>query len=314
MSRADTQSFRHYLAPRFWPTWLAHGAIWLAARLPFRWQMAIGRDIGRLSYHFARRRRQICETNIALCFPELSEDQQRRLVKDTFLSNGMGIMEIGLSWYRRPEEFMDRVTAHGVEHVEAARAQGRGVLLVSAHFCTLELIGGLTAQLFPVDITYRAHKNPLFDALMKRGREQHFGAVVERRQVRLALRRLREGHALWYAADQDYGPKHSIFAPFFNRPAATITATSRFARYNDSPVIFFAHYRTPDHQGYELYFSEPLENYPTGDDVEDATRINGLIEAAIRRHPEQYIWLHRRFKTRPEGTPDPYREHRKGLA
>ncbi len=314
MSREDKQSPRHYLTPRFWPTWLAHGAIWLAARLPFRWQMAIGRVIGRLSYHFARRRRQICETNIALCFPELSEEQQRRLVKDTFLSNGMGIMEIGLSWYRRPEEFMDRVTAHGVEHVEAAHAQGRGVLLVSAHFCTLELIGGLAAQLFPVDITYRAHKNPLFDALMKRGRERHFGAVVERRQVRQALRRLREGHTLWYAADQDYGPRHSVFAPFFNRPAATITATSRFARYNDSPVIFFAHYRTPDHQGYELYFSKPLEDYPTGDDVEDATRINRLIEAAIRRHPEQYIWLHRRFKTRPEGTPDPYRAHRKGLA
>jgi len=262
--------------------------------------------MGRLSYRLAGRRRHICEVNIALCFPEMTADERQQLVRQTFESNGMGIMEIGLSWYRHPSEFMDRVEVYGLENLENAHAQGRGVLLVSAHFCTLELVGGLVTQLFPVDITYRAHKNPLFDTLMLRGRQRHYDAVIERKQVRRALRRLGDGHVLWYAADQDYGPRHSVFAPFFNRPAATITATSKFARYNHSPVMFFAHYRKPDHQGYELHFSPPIEGYPSGDDEQDAACINRHIEAAIRRHPEQYIWLHRRFKTRPEGAPDPY--------
>lgn len=304
--KEQTQPLTRFLGPRFWPTWLGYGVIWLAARLPFSWQMAIGRLIGRLGYRFARGRRHICETNIALCFPELSAQEQQQLVRDTFLSNGMGIMEIGLSWCREPAEFMDRVKTHGVENVEKAMAQDRGLLLVSAHFCTLELVGGLVTQLIPIDVTYRAHKNPLFDTLMMRGRRRHYGRVIERKQVRRALRSLGDGRTLWYAADQDYGPKHAVFAPFFGRPAATITATARFARHNDSPVVFFAHYRTPDHKGYELHFSEPLEGYPSGDDVTDATRINQYIEEAIRRHPEQYIWLHRRFKTRPDGEPDPY--------
>lgn len=310
----DTEPLSRFLGPRFWPTWLAYGVTWLMAQLPFRWQMAIGRGIGWLGYRLAGSRRHICETNIALCFPELSDKEQQRLVRDTFLSNGMGIMEIGLSWCRNPADFMDRVEVHGLEHLRRTHGQGRGVLLVSAHFCTLELVGALVTQLFPVDITYRAHKNPLFDALMKRGRQRHYGAVIERKQVRRALRRLGEGHVLWYAADQDYGPKHAVFAPFFNRPAATITATSRFARHNDSPVMFFSHYRTADHQGYELHFHPPIEGYPTGDDERDAACINRYIEDAIRLHPEQYIWLHRRFKTRPEGVPDPYEQHRRSAS
>ena len=302
----DSASLRQYGGPRYWSTWLAYGSIWLAAQLPFRWQMAMGRVLGRLAHLFARRRRHICEVNIALCFPELSRQEQQQLVKNTFLSNGMGIMEIGLSWCRNPADFMDRVEVHGLEHLEQARAKGRGVFLVSAHFCTLELVGALVSQLFPVCVTYRAHKNPLFDALMKRGRQRHFEAVIERKQVRRALRTLQNGKVLWYAADQDYGPKHAVFANFFGRPAATITATTQFARFNDSEVLFFAHYRKPDHSGYELHFSEALEGYPSGDEVRDAERINALIEAAIRKHPEQYIWLHRRFKTRPPGAPDPY--------
>jgi len=126
--------------------------------------------------------------------------------------------------------------------------------------------------------------------------------------VRAALRRLKEGNVLWYAADQDYGPKHSIFADFFGIPAASITATTKFAGFNNSRVVFMSHYRKEDNSGYHLYFSEPLEHYPTGNDVQDVARINGYIEAAIRKAPDQYIWLHRRFKTRPPGEPDLYKK------
>jgi KDO2-lipid IV(A) lauroyltransferase len=268
--------------------------------------MAIGKGLGIAMYHLARSRRHICEVNIALCFPELCAVQQKKLVRDTFISNGRGVMEIGLSWCRDPEDFRAIVTVKGQQHLYNALALGRGVLLVSAHFSTLEIAGSLLALHHDFSVTYRRHKNPLFEALMKRGRQRHFEEVIERKEVRKAFRQLQRGKVLWYAADQDNGPRHSVFADFFGRPAASITATTTFASVNKSAVIFLSHYRTDDNQRYELIFSEALQDYPTGDEQQDVLRINALIEAAIRVAPDQYIWLHRRFKTRPEGMPDPY--------
>lgn len=300
------ESLSKFLGPRHWPTWFAYGCIWSMAQLPLSWQMAIGKGLGVVMYHLARSRRHICAVNVALCFPELTSIQQKKLVRDTFISNGRGVMEIGLSWCRNPQDFRGIVTVKGQEHLHNALAQGRGVLLVSAHFSTLEIAGSLLALHHPFSVTYRQHKNPLFDALMKRGRQRHFEEVIERKEVRKAFRQLQRGKVLWYAADQDNGPKHSVFADFFGRPAASLTATTTFANVNKSAVIFLAHYRTQDNQRYELIFSEALQNYPTGDAQQDVLRINTLIEAAIRVAPDQYIWLHRRFKTRPEGMADPY--------
>lgn len=297
-----------YLGPRYWPTWIGYGCIWLIAHLPYRLQVWLGKRLGHLMYYLAKSRRRVCARNIELCFPELSPEEQRKLVIDTFKSNGVGIMEIGLAWCRKPSDFSHMVEETGLENLIAAHKEGRGVLLVAAHFCTIEFVGSLMSLLYPVDITYRAHKNPLFDALMKRGRKRLYGAVVERKEVRAALRRLKEGNVLWYAADQDYGPRHSIFANFFGIPAASITATTKFASFNNSRVVFMSHYRKEDNSGYHLYFSEPLQDYPTGDDVQDVARINGYIESAIRKAPDQYIWLHRRFKTRPPGEPDLYKK------
>jgi KDO2-lipid IV(A) lauroyltransferase len=152
-----------------------------------------------------------------------------------------------------------------------------------------------------MDVTYRPHKNPLFETLMFRARQRLYGAVIDRGDVRQTLRSLQEGHTVWYAPDQDYGAKHSVFVDFFGVPAATITATTRFAAFNDSAVIFFSHHRLPDDSGYHLDFSAPLQDYPSGDEHADAARINAVIEAAVRQHPEQYLWLHKRFKTQAAG-------------
>ena len=207
--------------------------MWLLAHLPFRLQMRIGAIIGHCSFYLARERRRICEINIALCFPELSTAQQATLVRDTFVSTGIGVIEIGLAWCRNPHSFKDRVTVSGLEHLQHAQDKGKGTLLLCAHFSTLELAGTLLSLFHSMDITYRRHKNPLFERVMTASRKKHFEAVIERKNVRQALKRLKLGRTLWYAPDQDYGAKHSVYAKFFGVTAATITATSKFASFNN---------------------------------------------------------------------------------
>lgn len=280
----------------------------LMARLPFPLQIRLGAFIGFLSYHLARGRRRVCETNLRLCFPELSAAERASMVRRVFRSNGIGFVEICIAWCRDNEDFRDRVQFHGLENLEAAAAQGRGVLLFGAHLTTFEISGFLFSLVGELNCTYRANdKNPLFDAFMYNGRSRLYEGVYERKDIRGAMRCLKQGKTLWYAPDQDYGAQHSVFVPFFGNLAATITAGTRFAQFNDSPVVFFSHYRREDDSGYDIYFSPALENYPSGDDEEDGIIINKLVEDAIRKQPDQYLWLHKRFKTPPPGsTKNPY--------
>ena len=288
---------RQFLGPRYWPTWLGLGVLWLVAHLPYRLQLILGAAIGALAYRFAKRRRAICEENIALCFPELDPAARRRLVRETFRANGIGVIEAAIAWSCDPERLRERVQLEGGEHLSAAMAKGKGVLLIGGHYSTLELGGTLLSLFHPMNVTYRAHKNPLVEAVMTNSRAKHFARVIEREDVRQAMRSLKDGDALWFAPDQDYGEHHSVFVPFFGVEAATITATSRFARMNGSPALMFSHTRLADNSGYKLKLGPVLEGFPSGDDEADARRINDELEARIREYPEQYLWLHRRFKT-----------------
>mgnify|MGYP001058438402 FL=1 len=295
--RTPLTPLRQFLGPRYWPTWLGLGVLWLIAHLPYRLQLGLGAVIGALAYRFAKRRRAICEENIALCFPELDVTARQQLIRDTFRANGIGVIEAAIAWSCDPERFRTRVRLEGGEHLRAAMAQGKGVLLIGGHYSTLELGGTLLSLFHPMNVTYRAHKNPLVEAVMTNSRAKHFARVIEREDVRQAMRSLKDGDALWFAPDQDYGAHHSVFVPFFGVEAATITATSRFARMNDSPVLMFSHTRLPDNSGYKLTLGPVLKGFPSGDDEADARRINDELEARIREYPEQYLWLHRRFKT-----------------
>lgn len=297
----EYRSLRGFLAPRYWPTWIALGFMKVVAHMSYPIQIKIGQLLGAISYHLAWQRRHICEVNIRLCFPELNDAERKQLVRKTFISNAIGLIEVAIAWHRDPEEFRDRVTTVGLENLDAALAQGRGVLLLCAHFTTLEF-GGFLFNLFnKMDVTYRSNKNPLFDAAMFNGRIRHYPAVHDRKDIRRAIRSLKQGHILWYAPDQDYGAKHSVFVPFFGNQAATITATSRFASANESAVVFYSHYRNEDNSGYHLHFSPALQNYPTGDQERDAITVNQIVEEAIRKQPDQYLWLHKRFKTQAHG-------------
>ena len=300
-----TASARQLAAPRHWTTWVAAGFAWCACRLPATCRAAIGRALGGLAWRLGGRRRRIAEANIDLCFPELSARERAGLVRRNFLASGVGLMETIQAWLGRVDAVADRLTCHGLDILLDARAEGRGVLLAGAHFLTLDFTGALLATRVPFDVVYRGHRNPVIDWLMVRGRERHFGAVIERSDPRRAARRLREGRVVWYAADQDYGRRHSVFAPLFGEPAATVVATARLARMSGAPVVFYSHFRDEEAGTWSVRFRR-VEDFPSGDDAADAARLNRMLEAEIRRHPEQYLWMHRRFKTRPDGLESPY--------
>lgn len=290
-----------YYTPRYWPTWILLGSMWLVAQLPYRLQMGIGRLLGRVMARLGHKRRRIAEINLGLCFPELGETERKALLKDHFDSLGMGMVETAMSWWTPGARLKPLAHLEGLEHLQAALARGKGVILLSGHFTSLEIGGRLLTLFTPFHALYRRHKNPLFEATMRRARELNLDKAIPREDMRGMLRSLKDNMPVWYAADQDYGREKSVFAPFFGIPAATITATSRLAQASGAEVIPFFQQRLHDGSGYRLRLYPALEDFPGATPEDDARRINRILEEWIREVPEQYLWVHRRFKTRPEG-------------
>ncbi|MBV1907550.1 MAG: LpxL/LpxP family Kdo(2)-lipid IV(A) lauroyl/palmitoleoyl acyltransferase [Pseudomonadales bacterium] len=291
--------------PKFWPGWALVSLAWCSAHLSLSAQFRLGKQLGLAAFKIGGRRKDIVRTNVKLCFSHLSASQQNNLIKSIFISTGISVFETATAWFRPSSTAHYSVEISGLDILAAAQNRGKGVLLVGAHFATLDLAGAILSAYTQLDVIYRKSKNPLVEWLMVHGRNQLFERVLERKETRQILRRLKHGATIWYAADQDYGRKHSVFVPFFGVQAATITATSRLAQFNDSAVLFFSHFRDPLAQTYTLSITA-VPGYPTGDKQKDATIMNAKIESEIRKHPAQYLWLHRRFKTLPEGKRKPY--------
>ena len=293
------------LAPKLsikqWPKWFLVGCLWIVARLPMGAVFAVGRVIGFLGYHLAKSRRHITEVNIAKCFPELSAQQQKALVRENFVHTGIGAVEIALPWLNPTRDLADRFKIEGVEHLNAAHELGNGIVLVGAHYTTIDITSQPLGAFGFVDVMYRQNKNPVWESLQFNGRKAFFDGVVERSDMRQILKRLKQGRTMWYAADQDYGIKHSVFAPFFGIDTATITVTSRLASKYKSAVLMLHQFRDLKRKTWTLKFTPMLENFPSGDDLADATRLNAMLEAEVKLVPAQYLWMHRRFKTRPTG-------------
>ena len=288
------------LAPKFWPSWLAVALAWGVARLPLSWMLALGRGLGHLAFYLDGSRRRVAKVNIDLCFPELTPQQRTQLLKDNLLHTGMGLTEATIPWLYPQRNLRESMQINGLEHLHAARAAGNGVLLLGGHYTCIDI----TCQPLGdqgMSVMYRANKNLVWEWLQVRGRKHFFEHVVERSDMRQTLRLLRSGHTLWYAPDQDYGRKHSVFVPFFNISTATIRATSRLAKTSNAKVLMVKVHRNPQSAQWTVTFTPAFENFPSGDDYDDASRINQVLEANIRAYPAQYLWVHRRFKTRPEG-------------
>ena len=297
----DISKLASKLSIKQWPKWLLVGCLWVVARLPMSAVFMVGRVIGFLGYHLAKSRRHITEVNIAKCFPQLSAQAQRALVRENFVHTGIGAVEIALPWLNPSRDLGARFKIEGVEHLHTAHALGNGIVLVGAHYTTIDITSQPLGAFGFVDVMYRQNKNPVWESLQYNGRKAFFDGVVERSDMRQILKRLKQGRAMWYAADQDYGIKHSVFAPFFGIDTATITVSSRLASKNKSAVLMLHQFRDLKSKTWTLKFTPMLDNFPSGDDLVDATRLNAMLEAEVKSVPAQYLWMHRRFKTRPTG-------------
>lgn len=295
-----------FLHPRFWLTWIGLGAVRLLTQLPYRWQLVVGMSAGRLFMVLASKRRRVAQINIDLCMPGLAVAERRALVRRVFDSVGISILETAMAWWWPKRRLKQLSTVEGLEHLLHLR--GRGVILLAMHFTTLEIGAALLGEYIAIDGMYRRHKNAVFDYVQRRGRERHneSGLAIAREDVRTMVNRLRSGHIVWFAPDQDQGVRHAVFAPLFGVPAATLTTASKLARYGQAVVVPFTQTRLPGGRGYRLHIHPPLAGFPSTDPVFDAVRLNRLVEEQIRRQPDQYLWLHRRFKTRPGSEPSVY--------
>jgi Kdo2-lipid IVA lauroyltransferase/acyltransferase len=303
---------------RFWSTKLAPlrravawlGYLWMRAvvHLPFRVQLAAGKALGRLARLVLVDRRRIAARNLAVCFPELSAADRESLLRRHFEALGASVVEMAMGWFGRESTVRRHIRTEGAEHLSEALAKGRGVILFSAHFTTFEFFWPALAPLCPrLCGMYKTQRNPVMNSIMNRGRGRNFDVLFAKNNVREMLRCLASNAVVWYASDQSYGGKGSALIPFFNEPAMTNTAISRIARASGAAVLPFFCRRLDDDDTYVMSIRAPLPDLPSEDEERDARRLTELLEDFVRTCPEQYWWIHRRFKGRPPPHPDIYR-------
>ncbi len=299
-------SFRLLADPRNWPTALMVGLVRLLVLLPPRALLALGAPLGRIAGALARDRRLVARTNLRACFPELDERRRERLLAASLVATGRGLIEAALAYWGGDRRLRQLVEYRGEEHLDRAYRAGRGVIVLVAHFTTVELACRLVnlRGRAPILVLGREHNQPLLNALIRSARRRHCGRTLEKKDLVGLRRALKANHAVLYAPDQNFSYQ-SVFAPFFGIPAATVTATAQMAAKSGAAVLPMWCARQPSGH-YLLEFEAPWADYPSGDPVADATRVNAWIEDRVRACPEQYLWVHRRFKTRPPGEPPFY--------
>ena len=273
-------------------------------RLPFGLVAGLGTVFGSLFHLLPTDRRRVGRINLALCFPDMPRAERERLLRRHMIAMVQMLLEYAYGWFASREQLKRLVCIEGLAHLTAL--QGRPAILSMPHFTGLDLAGLRLSLELPVVSVYSRQKDPGLDRFVRERRLRFGSGIIFSRQegLRPALRALRNGHCFFYLPDQDYGPRDSVFADFFGVPAATITGLSRIAAMTGAAVL--PCYARRDREGYTLVIEPPLQDFPGPDPLADARRMNAVIEAQVRRQPQQYFWLHRRFKTRPEGEPPLY--------
>jgi KDO2-lipid IV(A) lauroyltransferase len=288
-------------SPRHWPSWIGLGIVRLIAKLPYRALIALGRGLGVLTARLPGARRRVAQRNLAVCFPDMPDTERMRLLQRNLADLGLMLVEFAFAWFGS-DRAIARVPCRieGLEHLERCRTQGRGVLLVGAHFSHLELCARLVSQRIRIAGMYRVMDDPVFERAVLHARLGYAEAMFTKDELRASVKYLKRGGTLWYAPDQDMRGKDTVFAPFFGVAASTLTATHHLARLSGAAVIPFFHKREA-HGGYAIRLEAPLEDFPSADVTVDTARVNERIERMVREAPAQYLWVHKRFKTRPLG-------------
>jgi len=302
----DRKALHEYRAPKYWPAWIGLGCLRLVCLLPHRFGLAVGKAIGRLAHRFGATRRAIVRRNIELCFPELSIQERDRLARRHLEALGMSIIELGLGRWASDDKIMALTSIDGLEHLERPIQDGKGVILLSAHFTTLEISGrALRIMGISFGAVYRRNRSEFVTEFLRTGRERSAEVAIEKRDIKAMVRKLRSGGIVWYAPDQSYKRKGAKVVPFFGVPSMHTTATSTLARLGQAAVVPFFPQRLPNGR-YLIKLHPPLENFPGSDPVEDVMKYMRVLEDAVRACPEQYFWIHRKFKDLPEGYEDYY--------
>jgi KDO2-lipid IV(A) lauroyltransferase len=284
------------------------GLLWLLHWLPLPLNAALGRGLGRLLYRVAGSRRKVGRRNLALCLPELSDEAREALLREHFQWLGQSLLERGLLWWASAKRLKRLIHVEG--DINLAERSDKPVMWLVPHFIALDVAGAST-QLFQtrqVASIYQAQSNPVFDRAMRRGRLRHNqGQVFSRHETALPLvRAIRRGHAFFNLPDMDFGIKDAAFVPFFGIPSATLLAPARMARSLGMVVQPVLAEVLPAGRGWRVRYLPPWDDFPGDDDIAATARMNRWIEEQIRANPSQYLWVHRRFKTRPEGDPPLY--------
>ncbi len=294
--------FRSYLTPKHWPLWSAIGLLRASVYLPVPVTHRLGSALGMLIYRLTPSRRRAARINIKQAFPDFSKEEVDALNKASFQSLGISIFEMGASWFEKTSVLKQQCQIEGQEHLDKAIAKNKPVILLTGHFTTLEigarLIGFYCKQYSGV---YKKARNPLFNAIMVRYRSTFGDALTENKDVRSIIRDLKKGYVTWFAPDQDFKRQDIVFTPFLGGIASTLTATAKLARITNASIVPFYPIRLENGKGFKLMVFPALENFPSDDIEADSARINKTIEEMVYKHPEQYLWSHKRFKTQASG-------------
>jgi KDO2-lipid IV(A) lauroyltransferase len=294
-----------FFLPKYWITWVGLAVMRALELLPFPVQRRVGDAIGILLRYLPLGYVRIARRNIALCLPHLSQGERADLLNRHCRSLGMALCETADTWWSSNRRLKELADVQGLHHLEAALAKGRGAILVGGHFTTIEISTRLLGTVVPLNVVYRPMKNALLSHIMFESFCRH-GKPIPKDDIRSMVRALKRNEAVWFAPDQSYRNKGAAMVNFFGIPAASNPATSRLARISGAPVMTYFGERLPGNAGYRVVIGPAFENFPSDDPVDDVERYNRLLEAQVRLVPEQYLWVHRRFKGLSGDYPDYY--------
>lgn len=291
---------------KYAPSWCFYVIFWLIAQLPYVVLIYIGKGLGSLIKGLLKSRKSVVSTNLSICFPKLDSEKKRNLINKHFTELGIMVTQTLKAFLGSTKIIEKNAKILGDEHIEKCLEKGQGILLVAGHFTALDMGGKILCNRYPIAGMYRPHKHPLTEYIVKKSRLKYAIKMFKRDELRPIIKHLKSGGILWYAPDQDYRRGQSEFVPFFGKLASTITATHQMARLSNCQVLFFHVERNKKPPYYTLTISPPIENFPSKDPIADTTKVNQGIEKMILKNPEEYLWVHKRFKTTPDGETNPY--------